>query len=198
MSSAPMASALSFSKGATLSFAKRPTRFTIGLEWQEAGGGAKAGFDGDLVAVILGAGGRLVDDAHYIYFRQRSSPDGAVALSEDNRTGVDRIVDGVDTFDEEINIDLAKLSGATQIDLYAVIYEGKERGQDWSMLKAVATVLDSASRKVIGSFDLGREHKGMTSVQIGSVYRAGGEWELKLHGTGHALDHEAIYRHYAG
>jgi tellurium resistance protein TerD len=193
-----MASSLNFSKGATLSFAKRPTRFTIGLEWQEAAGGAKAAFDGDLVAVILGAGGKLIDDSHYIYFRQRSSPDGAVSLSEDNRTGADKFVDGVDTFDEEIAIDLGRLAAATQIDLYAVIYDGAARGQDWSMLKAVATVLDAASRQVIGSFDLGRDHKGMTSVQIGSLYRAGGEWELKLHGTGHALDHEAIYRHYAG
>lgn len=192
---------LSFSKDDELSFEKKPSRFTIGLEWEPnnkaASGSSSDDFDGDLVAVVLGAGGKMESNKDFIYFKQRTHNSGAISLSVDNTNGADVIVDGVDTYDEEMAIDLDKLpSWAVQVDLFSVIFDAASRRQDWSQLRAVATVIDTVTRKKYGTFDLGHDHVGLSSVQIGSLYKKKGEWNLKLMGIGHDLDHARIHGHY--
>ncbi len=52
----------------------------------------------------VGEDGKVLSDAHFIFFNNKTSPDGAVEHRGDNRTG-----EG-DGDDEQVKIDLTKVS----------------------------------------------------------------------------------------
>src|SRR3546814_6144739 len=98
--------AVSLSKGTNVSLTKEApnvSAVTVGLGWDVRLTDGAA-FDLDASAFVLGADDKVLSDAHFIFYNNKSTPDGAVVYGGDNRTG-----DGAGD-DETIKVDFAKRS----------------------------------------------------------------------------------------
>src|SRR3546814_10689228 len=97
--------AVSLSKGTNVSLTKEApnvSAVTVGLGWDVRLTDGAA-FDLDASAFVLGADDKVLSDAHFIFYNNKATPDGAVVYGGDNRTG-----DGAGD-DETIKVDFAKL-----------------------------------------------------------------------------------------
>jgi len=98
----------------------------------------KAAFDADISAFILTGPPerrRAIGEHGVICFHQKQGPNGCIVHGGDNRSGVG------EGDDETLVIDLARVPAeATEIAVVATIYEGIQRGQDWSKLNAVVNL----------------------------------------------------------
>src|SRR5476651_2625398 len=82
-------------------------KFTIGLGWDTNASSTGSAFDLDASVFILGENKRLLSDAHFVFYNNLKSPDGAVEHTGDNLTG-----EG-DGDDEQIKVDLSKINPKT-------------------------------------------------------------------------------------
>src|SRR6478752_5021206 len=94
---------VSLTKGGNVSLTKQAPNLTavvVGLGWdvRSTTGGD---FDLDASALALGADHRIVSDAHFIFFNNLRSPDGAIEHTGDNLTGES------EGDDEQIKVNLA-------------------------------------------------------------------------------------------
>ncbi len=62
-------------------------KFTVGLGWDTNNTSTGEGFDLDASIFILGENGKLVSDAHFVFYNNTKSPDEAVVHTGDNLTG---------------------------------------------------------------------------------------------------------------
>ncbi|MBA4052174.1 MAG: chemical-damaging agent resistance protein C, partial [Erythrobacter sp.] len=81
--------AVSLSKGGNVSLSKEAPGLNaviVGLGWdvRKTDG---AGFDLDASAFVLGENDKVLSDANFVFYNNKTSPDGAVVYSGDNRTG---------------------------------------------------------------------------------------------------------------
>ena len=93
-------------KGGNVSLTKEAPTMNVamvGLGW-DARVTDGQGFDLDASVFAVGEDGKVLSDAHFIFFNNKTSPDGAVEHQGDNRTG-----EG-DGDDEQVKIDLTKVS----------------------------------------------------------------------------------------
>lgn len=98
--------AVSLVKGGNVSLTKEAPTMNVamvGLGW-DARVTDGQGFDLDASVFAVGEDGKVLSDAHFIFFNNKTSPDGAVEHQGDNRTG-----EG-DGDDEQVKIDLTKVS----------------------------------------------------------------------------------------
>lgn len=98
--------AVSLVKGGNVSLTKEAPTMNVamvGLGW-DARVTDGQGFDLDASVFAVGEDGKVLSDAHFIFFNNKTSPDGAVEHRGDNRTG-----EG-DGDDEQVKIDLTKVS----------------------------------------------------------------------------------------
>lgn len=177
--------AVSLVKGGNVSLSKEApglTSVTVGLGWDVRRTDGQA-FDLDASAFLVGEDDRVLSDAHFIFYNNKTSPDGAVVYGGDNRTG-----DG-DGDDETIVIDFAKLPANVKKVVVAVtIYEGQERGQNFgSVSNAFARVVNDADRKELARFDLSEDSSTNAAMIFVELYRsAAGEIKVKAIGEGWA------------
>src|SRR3546814_5794195 len=81
--------AVSLSKGTNVSLTKEApnvSAVTVGLGWDVRLTDGAA-FDLDASAFVLGADDKVLSDAHFIFYNNKATPDGAVVYGGDNRTG---------------------------------------------------------------------------------------------------------------
>ena len=155
--------------GEKVKLGKEALNYYIGAGWDI---NVADGAEFDLDIFLLLATGGIVKPENLIYFKNRNSEDGAVVLSEDNRTG-----EG-DGDDESATIDLTKLN--PEIDEIVVvinIHEAASRGQNFGMVKnSYVRVVDADKDEEKIKFELDWDAATATGVVVGSLKKRGDEW----------------------
>ncbi|WP_435300711.1 TerD family protein [Escherichia coli] len=124
--------AVSLVKGGNVSLTKEAPTMNIamvGLGWDARVTDGQA-FDLDASVFAVGEDGKVLSDAHFIFFNNKTSPDGAVEHQGDNRTG-----EG-DGDDEQVKIDLTKVSAdIKKTGVCRYIYDAEARKQNFGMVE---------------------------------------------------------------
>ncbi|MFW5723845.1 MAG: TerD family protein, partial [Halochromatium sp.] len=153
--------AISLQKGGNVSLTKTDPGLTnalVGLGW-DARATDGADFDLDASVFIVGDNGKVLSDAHFIFYNQKTSPDGAVVHSGDNRTG-----EG-EGDDETISINLPGVSADAKRIVFAVtIHEAESRKQNFGMVRnAFMRVLNKDSNTELARYDLPEDYSTETA-----------------------------------
>ncbi|MEO7494756.1 MAG: TerD family protein [Massilia sp.] len=172
-------------------------RVRIGLGWKV---NAAEGEDFDLdLSVFLctkNAGGDpvMLSDAHFVFYNQLSSPDGAVLHSGDNRTG------DKDGDDEVVTVDLTKVQAeVVELPIVVTIHEAIARKQNFGRVNdAYIKVYNDQTGAVLAQYDLNEDYSDKTALQFGSLYRKDGEWRFHAVGAGYKIDLATFIRKLGG
>lgn len=177
---------VSLSKGGKVSLAKAAsdagvssfTKVVVGLGWDvnRYDGGDK--FDLDAAAFMLGANGKVRNDADFIFYNNKNGQ--GVTHTGDNRTG-----DG-DGDDEQIIVDLTQIPADIEKVAFTVTIDSAEqRSQNFGMVEnSFIHIVDSASGTELIRYDLGEDYSIETAVVVGELYRNNGEWKFNAIGSG--------------
>jgi tellurium resistance protein TerD len=174
---------VSLSKGGNVSLttiAPSLTAVSVGLGW-DIRSTSGVDFDLDASALLCDTAGRVIDDAHFVFFNNLVSPDGAVEHTGDNLTGQG------DGDDELVHVDLATLSAAVDKIVFAVsIYEGQQRQQSFGqVVNAFIRVTDRTSGEELARYDLSEDASTETAMVFGELYRRQAEWKFRAIGQGY-------------
>ncbi|ABS05894.1 TerD family protein [Kineococcus radiotolerans] len=139
-------------------------------------------FDLDASALLLGANGKVLSDAHFVFYNQLASPDGSVRHTGDNRTG-----EG-EGDDESIELDLDTVPQEVQKVVFAVsIHDAEARRQSFGqVMNAFIRLVDRADGSEVVRYDLSEDASTETAMVFGEVYRYSGEWKFRAVGQGYA------------
>lgn len=173
--------AVSLVKGGNVSLTKEAPNLsavTIGLGWDVRKTDGVA-FDLDASAFVVDENEKVLSDAHFVFFNNKSTPDGSVVYGGDNRTGA-----GAGD-DETIKIDFAKLApNVKKVVIGVTIYEGQERGQNFgSVSNAYARVVNDADGTELARFDLSEDGSTSASLIFVELYR-GPQGDIKVKAIG--------------
>jgi tellurium resistance protein TerD len=175
---------VSLSKGGNVSLTKEApglTAVAVALGW-DACTTTGADFDLDASALLLGAGGKVLSDQHFVFFNNLASPDGSVQHTGDNLTG-----EG-DGDDEVIKVDLAAVPAPVEKIVFPVsIYDAEPRQQSFGQVRnAYIRVVNEADQREIARYDLTEDASTETAMIFGELYRHSGEWKFRAIGQGYA------------
>ena len=175
---------VSLSKGGNVSLSKEApglTAVVVGLGW-DARSTTGTDFDLDASAIVCGADGKVLSDAHFVFFNNLKTPDGSVEHTGDNLTG-----EG-EGDDEQIKVDLAGAPSAVDKVVFPVsIYDADSRGQSFGQVRnAFIRVVNQAGGTEIARYDLSEDASSETAMVFGEIYRHGGDWKFRAVGQGYA------------
>ncbi|QNG37197.1 TerD family protein [Geodermatophilaceae bacterium NBWT11] len=174
---------VSLSKGGNVSLTKEAPGLTaalVGLGWDARTTSGNA-FDLDASALLVDAGGRVLSDAHFVFFNNLTSPDGSVTHTGDNLTG-----EG-DGDDEALTVALPVVPAAVDKIVFAVsIYDADGRGQSFGQVRnAYIRVVNQADGAEIARYDLSEDASTETAMIFGEIYRHSGDWKFRAVGQGY-------------
>jgi tellurium resistance protein TerD len=175
---------VSLSKGGNVSLSKEAPGLRsvlVGLGW-DARTTTGADFDLDASALMLGTSGKILSDAHYVFFNNLTSPDGSVEHTGDNLTG-----EG-EGDDEVIKVNLAGVpQEVDKIVVTVSIYDAEARGQSFGQVRnAFIRVVNQAGEAEITRYDLSEDASTETAMVFGELYRNGPEWKFRAVGQGYS------------
>lgn len=175
---------VSLSKGGNVSLTKMAPSLqsvAVGLGW-DVRTTTGADFDLDASALLLGANGKVIDDKHFVFYNNLTSPDGAVEHQGDNLTG-----EG-EGDDEVVNINLGTLNQQVERAVIAVsIYDAQQRGQSFGQVaNAFIRVINLSDGAELARYDLSEDASTETAMIFGELYRHGNEWKFRAVGQGYA------------
>jgi len=175
---------VSLSKGGNVSLSKEAPGFrsvVVGLGW-DARTTTGADFDLDASALMLGTSGKILSDAHFVFFNNLTSPDGSVQHLGDNRTG-----EG-EGDDEQVKVHLAEAPQDVDKIVFAVsIYDADASQQSFGQVRnAFIRVVNQAGGTEIARYDLTEDASTETAMVFGELYRNGAEWKFRAVGQGYA------------
>jgi len=175
---------VSLTKGGNVSLSKEApglTAVTVGLGW-DVRTTTGTEFDLDASAIVLGADGKVVSDKHFIFFNNKTSPDGTVEHTGDNLTG-----EG-EGDDEQIKVNLAGLPADVDKVVFPVsIYDADSRSQSFGQVRnAFIRVVNQAGAGEIARYDLTEDASTETAMVFGELYRNGADWKFRAVGQGYA------------
>ena len=185
---------VSLAKGGNVSLTKMAPSLTavaVGLGW-DVRTTTGADFDLDASALVCGADGKVIDDAHFVFFNNLKSPDGSVEHTGDNLTG-----EG-EGDDESINVNLASVPANVDKVVFPVsIYDADNRGQSFGQVtNAFIRVVDRANGTELARYDLSEDASTETAMIFGELYRHSGEWKFRAMGQGYASGLRGIAQDY--
>ncbi|ROS23011.1 TerD family protein [Cellulomonas sp. PhB150] len=174
---------ITLAKGGNVSLSKEAPNLTavlVGLGW-DARTTSGQDFDLDASALLLGASGKVLSDAHFIFYNQLASPDGTVEHTGDNRTG-----EG-EGDDESVKLDLARMSPDVDRIVFPVsIHDAEARHQSFGQVRnAFIRIVNQADGQEIARYDLTEDASTETAMIFGEVYRYGAEWKFRAVGQGY-------------
>lgn len=179
--------AVSLAKGGNVSLSKEAPGLRAvlaGLGW-DARTTSGADFDLDASALLVGTNGKVLSDAHFVFFNNLTSPDGAIEHSGDSLIrGAERDDEQID--DEQITVDLEALPETIDTIVFAVsIYDALARQQTFGQVAgAFIRVLDRAGGTELVRYDLSQDASRETAMIFGELYRSGEEWKFRAVGQG--------------
>ena len=139
-------------------------------------------FDLDASALLLGPNGKVLSDAHFVFYNQLASPDGSVRHTGDNRTG-----EG-EGDDESIELDLNSVPQDVDKIVFAVsIHDAEARRQSFGqVMNAFIRMVNRTDGSEVVRYDLSEDASTETAMVFGEVYRHNGEWKFRAVGQGYA------------
>ncbi|PSK90681.1 TerD family protein [Taibaiella chishuiensis] len=154
-------------------------KFTVGLGWDTNNTSTGEGFDLDASIFILGENGKLVSDAHFVFYNNTQSPDEAVVHTGDNLTG-----EG-DGDDEQVKVDLTKISpAARELCIVVTIHEAEARRQNFGMVRnSFIRIFDEQNNEMV-KYELDEDFSIETAVEFGRIYNRNGQWKFEAVGMG--------------
>ncbi len=185
---------VSLSKGGNVSLTKEAPGLSVvlvGLGW-DARSTDGAAFDLDASALLVGESGRVLSDAHFVFFNNLLSPDGSVEHKGDNLTG-----EG-EGDDEAVEVKLALVPAeVTRIVFPVTIYDAATRQQNFGQVRnAFIRVVNAQSSVELARFDLAEDYSVETALIFGELYRNGAEWKFRAVGQGYTEGLAGIARDY--
>jgi tellurium resistance protein TerD len=183
---------VSLSKGGNVSLTKQAPGLTavlVGLGW-DARTTSGADFDLDASALLLNNSGKILSDAHFVFFNNLTSPDGSVEHTGDNLTG-----EG-EGDDEAIKVNLAAVPAEVdRIVVTVSIYDADSRGQNFGQVRnAFIRVVNQADNVELTRYDLSEDYSNETAMIFGELYRNGPEWKFRAVGQGYSTGLAGIAR----
>ena len=176
--------AVSLSKGGNVSLTKEAPGLTdvvVGLGWDPRVTDGQE-FDLDASVFIVGENGKVLNDGSFVFYNNKTSPDGNVVHQGDNRSGAG------EGDDEQVNVNLAGFAPETKRLVFAVtIHEADSRKQSFGQVSnAYMRVVNKADGKELARFDLSEDASTETAMIFGELYSHNGEWKFKAIGQGFA------------
>lgn len=155
-------------------------KFSVGLGWDTNAFDSGVDFDLDASAFVLGANGKILSDAHFVFYNNTNAPNDSVIHSGDNLTGAG------DGDDEVINIDLSHIEPTAQeICIVVTIHDAEQRKQNFGQVRGASIRLfDPASGSEMMKYDLDEDFSVETAVEFGRLYQKGGVWKFEAIGAG--------------
>jgi len=188
--------AVSLNKGGNVSLTKEAGaaglfRVEVGLGW-DVRTTTGADFDLDASALLLNTSGKVISDAHFVFYNNLVSPDGSVEHTGDNLTG-----EG-DGDDESVKISLATVPPEVdKIVIPVSIHDADARGQNFGQVtNAYIRVVNADNGVELSRYDLAEDASSETSMIFGELYRHSGEWKFRAVGQGYASGLAGIARDY--
>ncbi|WP_232663564.1 TerD family protein [Pseudonocardia sp. TRM90224] len=183
---------VSLTKGGNVSLTKEApglTNVVVGLGW-DVRTTTGTEFDLDASAILVGTDGKVLSDKHFVFFNNKTSPDGTVEHTGDNTTG-----EG-EGDDEQINVNLAGLGADVDKVVFPVsIYDADSRSQSFGQVRnAFIRVVNAAGQAEIARYDLTEDASTETAMVFGELYRNGAEWKFRAVGQGYASGLAGIAR----
>ena len=131
---------------------------------------------------MLGTSGKILSDAHFIFFNNLTSPDGSVEHTGDNLTG-----EG-EGDDEAIKVNLANVpADVDKITITVSIYDAETRQQSFGQVRnAFIRVVNQADNNELTRYDLTEDASTETAMIFGELYRNGAEWKFRAVGQGYS------------
>ncbi|QYF92591.1 TerD family protein [Massilia sp. PAMC28688] len=172
-------------------------RVRIGLGWKvNATDGAPFDLDSSVFLCKKNAADDpvMLSNAHFVYYNQTTSPDGAVVHSGDNRTG------DVEGDDEVITVDLARVEpSVVELPIIVTIHDAEARRQNFGRVNgAYVKVYNDETGEELVKYDLNEDYSDKTALQFGSLYRKDGEWRFQAVGAGFKLSLATFIRKLGG
>jgi tellurium resistance protein TerD len=185
---------VSLNKGGNVSLTKEAPGLQavlVGLGW-DARTTTGADFDLDASALMVGQNGKILSDAHFIFFNNLTSPDGSVEHTGDNLTG-----EG-DGDDEAIKVNLVGVpQEADKIVVTVSIYDADARQQSFGQVRnAYIRVVNQADNNELTRYDLSEDASTETAMVFGELYRNGTDWKFRAVGQGYSTGLGGIARDY--
>lgn len=167
-------------------------KLMVGLGWDVNHYDGGADFDLDAAAFLLGADGKVITDAEFVFYGNLKHVSGAVEHMGDNLTG-----EG-DGDDEQIIVDLTKVpQNVEKIAFTVTIYEAEQRRQNFGQVSnSYIRIVDEVSNEELIHYDLGEDFSIETAVVVGELYRHNGEWKFNAIGSGFQGGLAALCRNY--
>jgi len=185
---------VSLAKGGNVSLTKIApslSKVSVGLGW-DVRTTTGADFDLDASALLCGNDAKVLDDRHFVFFNNLTSPDGSVEHTGDNLTG-----EG-EGDDEVINVNLPAVPPQVERIVFPVsIYEGNTRQQSFGqVVNAFIRVVDATTGSELARYDLSEDASTETAMIFGELYRHNNEWKFRAIGQGYASGLSGIAKDY--
>ncbi|MEH2310984.1 MAG: TerD family protein [Nostoc sp.] len=166
----------------------------VGLGWDVKATDTGQDFDLDASVFLLNANGKLISDAHVIFYNNQTSPDPEKSIQHtgDNLTGAG------EGDDEVIKINLKKVPADIQTILIAVtIHEAEVRHQNFGQVQnAFVRVVNSQTNEEVVRYDLVEDYSTETSMIMAELYFKDNEWRLNAVGSGYQGGLQALLERY--
>jgi len=154
-------------------------QFTVGLGWDTNSSSTGSSFDLDTSIFVLGENKRLLSDAHFVFYNNLKTPDGAVEHTGDNLTG-----EG-DGDDEQIKVDLSKIGAdASEICIVVTIHDAENRRQNFGQIRNSYIRIFDGTKTEILKYELEEDFSIETAVEFGRIYKRNNEWKFEAVGAG--------------
>ncbi|MCZ1008886.1 TerD family protein [Streptomyces lydicus] len=175
---------VSLAKGGNVSLSKEApglTAVTVGLGW-DVRTTTGADYDLDASALLCTEAGKVVSDAHFVFYNNLTSPDGSVRHTGDNLTG-----EG-EGDDESVEVTLSTVPAEVAKIVFPVsIHDAESRGQSFGQVRnAFIRVVNQADGTELARYDLSEDASTETAMVFGELYRNGAEWKFRAVGQGYA------------
>ncbi|GES31697.1 TerD family protein [Streptomyces angustmyceticus] len=175
---------VSLAKGGNVSLSKEApglTAVTVGLGW-DVRTTTGADYDLDASALLCTEAGKVVSDAHFVFYNNLTSPDGSVRHTGDNLTG-----EG-EGDDEAVEVTLSTVPAEIAKIVFPVsIHDAQSRGQSFGQVRnAFIRVVNQADGAELARYDLSEDASTETAMVFGELYRHGAEWKFRAVGQGYA------------
>jgi tellurium resistance protein TerD len=168
-------------------------RVGVGLGWDPNQTDTGADYDLDASAFMLGASGKVLSDAYFVFYNNPRSPDDAVESTGDDTTG-----GSSDGDDETLNVDLSKVNpDIKEICFVVTIYDAEGRHQNFGQVRnSFIRVYDAITSEEICRYDLGEDFSTETAIEFGRLYLREGSWRFEAVGAGYNGGLQALVNKY--
>jgi tellurium resistance protein TerD len=166
----------------------------IGLGWDINATDTGAAFDLDASIFMLGTNNKVPNDKYFVFYNNKTSPDGSVKHEGDSLTG-----EGSGD-DETVQIDLGKVDASIQEIVFVVtIHEGETRKQNFGQVRnSYIRIYDNATETQIAKYELDEDASAETAIEFGKLYKKDGEWRFQAVGAGYKSGLQSFVDKYTG